>query len=177
MTFRVVVPYAKGFLDDRVVPAIENQGYTPELIECVNEVGHPYSYPLILRSLLLSGDDVLIIEQDNESRPGFIKSLEECEHYWCFFAYDFGDQTYEDAIDNGRREAGPLGRGFSPLGHTRFRAGVGEWIRETLDEDYFARTWVARDTFVAGALGVQGYEAHRHPGKCFHHHKYEPRPT
>lgn len=154
------------------MPAIEAQGYTPELIECVNEVGHPDSYPMILRRLLLGPDDVCIIEHDNESRPGFLKDLEECPEPWCFFAYDFGGQTYEQAVEDGHPESAPLGGGFAPLGHTKFRAGTCEPIRSTLESDFFARTWVARDTFVAGALNLLGVMAHRHPGKCVHWHEY-----
>ena len=84
---------------------------------------------------------------------------------------------HEEAIEGGGRVSAPLGTGFAPLGHTRFRQGFCEPIRSTLEEDFFQRTWVARDTFVAGALNLLGFKAHRHPGKCFHHHPYPERPT
>lgn len=173
----VVVPFARGFLHQRVVPSIEAQGYDPVLIECANEVGHPDSYPMILRRYLLGAEDVCIVEHDNESRPGFLKGLEMCPQPWCFHAYDFGGQTYEQACEQGHPESAPLGGGFAPLGHTRFRAGAAEPIRETLESDFFARTWVARDTFVAGAMNLLGLMAHRHPGKSIHHHQYAVGPT
>lgn len=169
---KVIVPYARGLLHERVVPAIERQGYIPELIECVNVVGHPDSYPNILRRYLLGDEDVCIIEHDNESRPGFLRDLDECPEPWCFFAYDFGSQTFEEALGDPRPESAPLGQGFAPLGHTRFRAGFCEQIRSTLESDFFGRTWVSRDTFVAGALNLLGHKAHRHPGKGIHHHPY-----
>jgi hypothetical protein len=168
---RVVVPYAPGLLHPRVVPGIEMQGYEPELIECVNVVGHPHSYPNILREAFLSGDDFCLIEHDNESRPGFLKSLEDCPEPWCFFAYDFR-VSFEDALHQPTVNSAPLGVDFAPLGHTRFRGELGEQIRSTLESDFFQATWVSRDTFVCGALTAIGYQAHRHPGKAFHHHAY-----
>lgn len=158
-------------LHPRVVPAITAQGYAAETIECVNIVGHPMSYPMILHDLLLSGEDICIIEHDNESRPGFLAELDECPEPWCFFAYDLA-QTWEESIGQPTATSAPLGVNFSPLGHTRFRAGVGDHIRETLEADFFLATWSARDTFISGALMTVGFEAHLHPGKCFHHHPY-----
>jgi hypothetical protein len=168
---RVVVPYAPGFLHERVVPAILAQGYAAETIECVNIVDHPMSYPRILADLLLGDEDVCIIEHDNESRPGFLQDLEDCPEPWCFFAYDLS-QRWEDAVLQPSVTSAPLGVDFAPLGHTRFKAGLGENIRDTLESDWFKSTWVARDTFVAGALSVMGFKAHRHPGKAIHHHPY-----
>jgi hypothetical protein len=161
-------------LDPRVVPAITSQGYACETIECVNIVDHPMSYPRILADLLLSNEDVCIIEHDNESRPGFLKELDDCPEPWCFFAYDLST-TWEEAIGQPTATSAPLGVTFAPLGHTRFRAGVGQHIQSTLEHDFFKSTWTARDTFVSGALQVQGFEAHLHPGKCFHHHPYHGR--
>jgi hypothetical protein len=169
----VIVPYAEGLLHDRVVPSITRQGYSPTLIRCVNTVGHPDSYPMILRQYLLGEEDVVIVEHDNESRPGFLASYEECPEPWCFHAYDFGPQTWEQAIEEGRPDSAPMGSGFAALGHTRFRAGFCEPIRSTLESDFFARSWVSRDTFVAGALNLLGFSAHRHEGKSVHHHPYE----
>lgn len=168
---RVVVPYAPGLLHPRVVPAIEEQGYVPELYECVNIVGHRMSYPALLRDWFLSGEDFCIIEHDNESRPGFLNTLRYCEEPWCFFAYNFR-VTYEDAVQQPTVNSGPLGVNFAPLGHTRFKGGLGDEIRSLLDADFFQATWVSRDTFVSGALTALGYQAHRHPGKAFHHHPY-----
>jgi hypothetical protein len=168
---RVVVPYAPGCLHERVVPAIEAQGYVPELIECVNVVGHPQSYPAILRDLLLSGDDFCIIEHDNESRPGCLADLEACPEPWCFYAYDFR-VSFEDAVHQPTVNSAPLGVDFAPLGHTRFRGGLGQQIESTITSEFFLATWVSRDTFVAGALTALGFQAHRHAGKVFHHHPY-----
>jgi hypothetical protein len=175
---RVVIPYHKAALHPRVVPAVTAQGYEPTLIEIVNEVGHRDSYPVILAKFLLSGDDVCFIEHDNESRPGFLTDLEQCPEPWCFFAYDFSI-TYEEAIgevtpDHAKRSptSAPLGTDFAPLGHTRFKSGVGNQIAETLTSDFFLATWVSRDTLIAEALNELGYLPHRHRGKCFHHHPY-----
>lgn len=165
------MPHAPGLLHPRVVPAIERQGYAAELYECVNIVGHPMSYPALLSSWLLSGDDVCVIEHDNESRPGFLDALAECPEPWCFFAYDFR-VSFEDAVSQPTVNSGPLGVDFAPLGHTRFRGGLGEEIRSLLEADFFRATWVSRDTFVSGALAALGYQAHRHPGKAIHHHPY-----
>ena len=168
---RVIVPYVPGLLHPRVVPAIVAQGYEPEAIECVNIVGHPRSYPRILRDAFLSGDDFLIVEHDNESRPGFLDDLRDCPEPWCFFAYDFR-VTFEDAVQQPTVMGAPLGVDFAPLGHTRFRGGLGRQIESTVTSEFFLATWVGRDTFVSGALRALGYKAHRHPGKAFHHHPY-----
>lgn len=170
---RVIVAYYPGCLHERVAPAIRAQGYEPELHECVNVVGHPASYPALLRDLLLSGEDVCVVEHDVESRPGFLADLEACPEPWCFFAYDFR-VSYEDAVHQPTVNSAPLGVDFAPLGHTRFRAGVGAGIESTLTSTFFLSTWVSRDTFVAGALVALGLRAHRHPGKAFHHHPYAP---
>jgi hypothetical protein len=172
---RVVVPFFPGILHPKVVPAITAQGYAAETVECVNVVGHPQSYPYILADALLGPDDVCIVEHDNESRPGFLKDLDDCPEPWCFFAYDLGQQTFEEAVSQPRADSAPLGVDFAPLGHTRFKAGVCEPIRSTLEADFFRSTWVSRDTFVSGALNAIGIRAHRHPGKCFHHHPYGDR--
>ena len=153
------------------MPAIVAQGYVAVMITAVNEVGHPYSYPMILQRELLSGEDVCIIEHDNESRPGFLKDLEDCPEPWCFFAYDLS-QPWEEAVRQPSVTSAPLGVDFAPLGHTRFKGGVGEKIRATLEDPLFLSTWVARDVWITGALIDAGYTAHRHPGKCLHHHPY-----
>jgi hypothetical protein len=168
---RVIVPFAPGCLDDRVIPAIEAQGYIPEVIECVNMVGHPHSYPMILRDLFLSGDEFCVIEHDNESRPGCLDALRDCSEPWCFFAYDFR-VPFEEAVQQPTVNSAPLGVDFAPLGHTRFKSYVGRQIESTVTAEFFLVTWVSRDTFVAGALTALGYQAHRHPGKVFHHHPY-----
>lgn len=168
---RVIVPYLPGLLHPRTVPSIQRQGYEPELIACVNEVGHPDSYPAILRRLLLGDEDFCIIEHDNESRPGFLDALADCPEPWCFFAYDVRT-TWEEATMQGTPTSAPLGVDFAPLGHTRFRSGFGSLIRETLDTDWFQSTWTARDTFISGAYNALGYQAHRHVGKALHHHPY-----
>jgi hypothetical protein len=175
VSFRVLVPFAPDCLHERVIPSILAQDYVPEVIECVNIVGHPKSYPAILRDVLLSGDDVCIVEHDVESRPGFLVTLEQCPEPWCFFAYDFF-VPYEQAVHQPTVNSAPLGVNFAPLGHTRFRGGVGEDIRSTLESDFFQATWVSRDTFVAGVLVAMGYTAHRHPGKAIHRHPYATRP-
>lgn len=154
-----------------MVPSIRQQGYEPELVECVNIVGHPLSYPRILRDLLLSGDDVCIIEHDNESRPGFLADLERCPEPWCFFAYDL-IRSWEECTNQGTATSAPLGMDFAPLGHTRFRGGVGDKLRDMLDTEWFLSTWVSRDTFISHGMNALGYQAHCHPGKCFHHHPY-----
>lgn len=169
---RVIVPHAPGLLHERVVPAIEAQGYEPELIECVNIVGHPQSYPMILQRELLSGVDVCIVEHDVESRPGFLDDLDICPLPWCFNAYDFS-VPFEDALKQPHLRSGPLGVDFAPLGHTRFKAGVGQEIEETLRDPLFLATWVARDVWIAGALVKVGIQAHRHPGKALHWHPYD----
>ena len=183
---RVVVPHAPGLLHPRVIPSLVTQvdahgeHYVIQQVECVNIVGHPFSYPALLADWLTCGEDVCIVEHDNESRPAFLKSLDECPEPWCFFAYDFGRQTFEEAIGDPGHPAhlrphattAPLGADVAPLGHTRFRAGVGDLIRDTLDAPFFRETWVSRDTFVSGALNAVGLVPHRHPGKCYHHHPY-----
>lgn len=168
---RVVVPFAPGLLDGRTVPSITAQGYDPEVTECVNIVGHPRSYPALLREWFLSDDDFCIIEHDNESRPGFLDALRDCPEPWCFFAYDLS-VPFEQAVQQPTVTSAPLGVDFAPLGHTRFRAGLGTEIRSTLDAEFFQATWVSRDTFVSGALSALGFSAHRHPGKALHHHPY-----
>ncbi len=175
---RVVVPYHAAVLHPRVVPAVTAQGYEPYLIEVVNEVRHPDSYPMILARFLLCGEDVCFIEHDNESRPGFLDDLETCPEPWCFFAYDFGI-SYEEAIgeetpNHAKRNptSAPLGSHFAPLGHTRFKGGVGDKIAQLLSSDFFLATWVSRDTLIAEALNEVGLFPHRHRGKCFHHHPY-----
>ena len=172
---RVVVPYVEGMLHARVVPAIRAQGYEPELVECVNMVGHPSSYPCILRDLLLSDEDFCVIEHDNESRPGFLDALVECPEPWCFFAYDMS-VPWEEAVNQPTVNSAPLGVGFAPLGHTRFRAGLGREIEATVTTEFFLATWASRDTFISGALMALGHLAHRHPGKALHHHPYAGRP-
>lgn len=167
---RVVVPYFPNCLHPRVVPAIQAQGYEPTLLVCSNERGAVNTYPHYLRGLLLSSDDVCIIEHDNESRPGFLADLEACPEPWCFFAYDLYRPWDEHTSQAGGSQAQSVD--FAALGHTRFRAGVGEDIRELLESRLFLSSWVARDTFISGALTAAGYVAHRHPGKCFHHHPY-----
>jgi len=169
---RVVVPYARGLLHPRVVPAIVMQGYDPEMYECVNAVGDPRSYPALLREWFYSGTDFCVIEHDNESRAGFLDDLRDCPEPWCFFAYDLY-RPFEEVVNQPTDVSAPLGVDFSALGHTRFRAGLGEEIRELLDAPFFSLTWAARDTFISGALHAIGYVAHRHPGKAFHHHPYQ----
>lgn len=161
---RVVVPYTD--LHPRVVPAIEAQGYHAETWRMVNEV----HYPHLLRELFASGEDFCLIEHDVESRPGFLESLEECPAPWCFNAYDF-TIPYDEAVCND----GPisvLADHFSPLGHTRFRGGVGKVIAQTLDSPDFLSSWISRDTRVSAALVAAGYRAHRHKGKALHRHDY-----
>lgn len=171
---RVILPYTQAWLHPRVLPSLWKQGYSVETIECVNRVGHERSYPLILRDALLSGDDVCLIEHDVESRPGFLHELEICPEPWCFFAYDFR-VPWEQAISETVATSAPLGVDFAPLGHTRFRGGVGEKIRDLLTSAVFSATWVGRDAFVAPALSEAGVRAHMHPGKAIHHHNYRER--
>ena len=168
---RVVVPYSPGQLHPRVVPSIVAQGYEAETYECVNIVGDPMSYPALLHQWLTSGEDVCIVEHDNESRPGFLADLDACPEPWCFYAYDLSI-PWEDAILDPGPNSAPLGELFAPLGHTRFRAGVGDLILPTLTAGWFRESWVARDTWVSGALNAVGLIPHRHPGKALHHHQY-----
>ena len=174
---RVVVPYAPGLLHPRVVPSLVDQvdangdRYIVETYEVVNVVGHPLSYPSLLADWLTCGEDVCIIEHDNESRPGFLAGFEACGEPWCFHAYDLSI-PWEEAVENPSGGAAPLGHGLAPLGHTRFRAGFGDQITETLEAWWFQSSWVSRDTFVSGALNALGHVPHKHPGKAGHHHPY-----
>lgn len=174
----VVVPHHPDLLHPRVVPAIRAQGYTPRVISVVNEVGHLDSYPMILATFLLADVDVCFVEHDNESRPGFLDDLRDCPKPWCYFAYNFSI-PYDDAISGPSDDSAhltptnaPLGVNFAPLGHTRFKAGVGNAIATTLQSAFFQATWVSRDTLIAEALNEVGLFPHRHEGKCFHHHPY-----
>lgn len=173
---RVVVADG-GCLHPRVVPSITAQGYEPAVLRCVNIVGDPLSYPQILRAELLGSQDVCFVEHDNESRPGFLRDLEDCPEPWCFFAYDFAI-PYDEAVGITKPDAAlglpavALGANFAPLGHTRFRAGVGESIRELLESHFFGSTWVSRDNLIADGLNRAGLAPHRHRGKCIHHHPY-----
>lgn len=141
------------------------------MIECANFVGHPRSYPQLLREYFLAGEDFCIIEHDNESRPHFLDDLRDCPQPWCFFAYDLYT-SWEDATSQPTAWSAPLGVDFAPLGHTRFKAGLGQEIESILSADYFLSSWVSRDTFISGALTALGYIAHRHPGKAIHWHPY-----
>jgi hypothetical protein len=173
----IVVVADGGHLHPRVVPSIKAQGYEALVIKCVNEVGHPLSYPRVLAAFMLNAGDVCFIEHDNESRPDFLDDLRDCPEPWCYFAYDLS-VDYDTAVGITKPEPGlgrpsaPLGNEFAPLGHTRFRAGVGEKIRDLLESDFFAATWVSRDVLIAGALNDAGYLPHRHRRKCLHHHSY-----
>ena len=166
-------------LHPRVVPSLLSQvdprgeRYVIEQVEVANIVGHPLSYPALLLEWLTCGQDVCIVEHDNESRPGFLAGLEECPEPWCFHAYDLSI-PWEEAVERPSGDSAPLGGGLAPLGHTRFRAGLGDRIRETLESSWFQASWVSRDTFVSGALNALGYLPHRHPGKAGHHHDYGP---
>lgn len=167
----VIVAHAPGMLHPRVVPAIRRQGYEPTVIECENIVNSPRSYPGVLRAAFESGRDFCVIEHDVESRPGFLSALEECPTPWCFFAYDFSIK-YEDAVLQPMVRSAPLGVGFAPLGHTRFRKELAPAVLPTVNSELFQASWVARDAFTTGALSAAGYLAHRHPGKAMHHHDY-----
>jgi hypothetical protein len=174
---RVLVPFYGDLLHPRVIPSLVSQvdadgnRYVIEQVECVNIVGHPFSYPALLADWLTCGADVCIVEHDNESRPGFLAGFESCPEPWCFHAYDLS-VPWEDAVGLTSDRSAPLGLGLAPLGHTRFRAGVGDLIAETLDAPWFRETWVSRDTFISGALNALGMAPHRHPGKAGHHHPY-----
>ncbi len=149
-----------GKLHPRVIPAITRQGYTPLQLVC-NPAPGPASYPGWLASLLTLGRNVCIIEHDVESRPGFLRDLQACPEPWCFFAYDFST-SYEDTM---------VGTGFTPLGHTRFRAGVGTLIADLLDSEEFGSAWDGRDKLISAALAAF-VKPHRHRGKAIHWHRY-----
>jgi len=172
---RVIVPYFPGLLHPRTIASIVAQGYVPERRECVNRVGHPQSYPMILTKLFESGEDFCIVEHDIESRPGFLGALEDCPSPWCFNAYDFSI-PWEEAIGQPSDTSAPLGVYACPLGHTRFRGGLYETLREVLHSDIFQMSWVGCDTWLGNRLNDIGMIPHRHPGKVIHHHPYAKRP-
>jgi hypothetical protein len=164
---RVVVPYVPGMLHPRVVPALQREGYRPELIECTG----PGDYPAALAAYLICGEDVLIVEHDVEVRPGFIASLDGCPCPWGFFAYDL-KARYEESCWGPDGAWGTIPDWFAPLGCTRFRAGVGTAILPEITSADFLSHWLSRDVIITGALRKRGLRPHRHPGKAVHWHRY-----
>lgn len=156
----LVVPSVPGSLHPRVVPAITNQGYVPKMVT----VGNDDHYPHLLRDLFESGKDFCVIEQDVESRPGFLSDFEACPEPWCYFAYHF-ELPYDQAI-------GFQKPWFAPLGHTRFKEGVGEKIASLLGSPEFLSHWLSRDVMISDALHKAGFSAHRHRGFALHWHRY-----
>jgi hypothetical protein len=149
---RVVVPFVEGMLHPRVLPAIERQGYVAVPVQLYEVI----DYSVLVGELLASGSDFIIVEQDVETRSGFLHGFEECSEPWCFHAYRFAG-SYEDA---------GLGN-LVPLGCTRFRAEIGK------PAGLERRHWLGFDRHLAEVLLGEGHKPHRHPGDCVHHHDYQ----
>jgi len=156
----VVVPYVRGFLHPSVVPAICDQGYTPELIEVRNDPPeqNPQHYSEVIRGLLRYNDDVCIIEHDVESPPGFIDSFRDCGEPWCWHNYLFEENKLNAP-------------GF---GHTRFRGGVGAKLYDRFGPDLLRNApWPWVDSYLNDLVKEApelGLCAHLHDGMPVHHY-------
>jgi hypothetical protein len=157
----VAVPVVEGMLHDRVLPAIERQGYEPEVIPT-----DPPPYPVVLARLFQrmqwKMSDLTIIEQDVESRTGAIESFIACPEPYCFHAYKF-NTTFDAA-----------GLDYAPLGHTRFRWAVSDHLRDlTQTDEWRVAGYCDLDKIIGNYLRTEGIEPHRHEGDVIHHHNYE----
>lgn len=168
---RVTICAGPAGAPDRVRAAVVRQGYRDQVVRC-QDPPSAWSYPSVLGRLLTAGEDVCIIEHDVESRLGFLADLDACPEPWCFFAYDFS-VPYEEAMCGPGGETGPVtAPWFAPLGHTRFRAGVGTAVNDLFTSEDWLSTWVGRDGPLSRALSEAGYLPHRHRGKAIHWHPY-----
>lgn len=130
-------------------------------VECFDPPSE-WSYPAELARWLTSDRDVCVIEHDVESRPGFLAGLDACPEPWCFHAYPFSHDW----------DACGIGPEFAPLGHTRFRAGVGTTVKDLLESDEWLSDWRSRDALLSPALNAAGFMPHRHRGSAVHWHDY-----
>jgi hypothetical protein len=156
----IVVPFVEGMLHPRVVPAIEAQGYTPMLKELPREGAR---YPRLLLELFAAWEDFTVIEQDIESRPGFLDGLRDCPESWCFHAYPLSVPFNETNLP------------YAPLGHTRFRAGLWHLVSDLVFDERWLETWVARDAYLGWHLLGKGLKPHRHGGDALHLRSYDER--
>lgn len=150
----VAVTYLDGMLHDRVVPAIERQGYRPRLLP----VDRSYQPQLAqVFAVLSSGADVALIDQDVESRCGFLDDLDACPEPLCYHAYAMA-QPFDDT--------------FAPfaLGHSRFKAQLGRPLLALAATDRWKRAhWTQCETLIVETVGIA---PHRHDGDAIHHHRY-----
>lgn len=163
----MTVPYVEGGLHPRVLPAIAAQGYAVDPVQMIDD----RFYAALLRRGLTSGEDFYVVEQDVESRPGFLDDLDRCPEPWCYFAYDFS-VPYEESCYGPDGQTGLIPDWFAPLGHARFSAGIGTRIADLLNSEEFLSHWLSRDYLICKAFRKLGRFPHRHRGKAIHWHDY-----
>lgn len=145
-----------------MVPAIRAQGYEPLLVP----LGPPdrvNGYPAALRALFFAEVDFCVVEHDIESTPGALGALDSCPEPWCWHAYDLDIEWERSGMDKPH---------FAMLGHTRFRAGLGDVLAPLLSSERWFDHWDGRDRLLVMALEQAGHRPHRHHPKVLHHHDY-----
>jgi hypothetical protein len=146
----VFIPFVEGMLHDRVVPAIERQGYQPAL---VSVAGCDESYWMVLTEIARREPNSLcVVEHDVESQPDYLDELRDCPEPYCFNAYDFRAGDWEDVNIE-----------YAPLGHTRF-AGEALLILATLPR----RHWIGLDKWIGERMAACGIRPHMHGGRVVH---------
>ena len=153
-----------GRLDRHVIPAIEAQGYHPELVDCTAD---ETCYARALAGLFGGSEPFCTVEHDIEVPFGSLAWLEHCPDAWCFHGYDIRGRSWDELV-----EVGNLGW-LAPLGLTRFRPeALRGALAPVLDDAGWADTWQSRDTLISRALVDAGIAPHRHRPDATHHHDY-----
>ena len=132
--------------------------------DVVDVSGSNYDYWNEIRSRWTGHDDLIIIEQDVEIRPGVIESMEECDQDWCCYAYPIFRTkvrlrvglgcTKISAAAQRRVTSAAIAAGFELCAQCR---GQGCW-------------WHL-DGRIATMLKRAGFYPHVH-GDVIHHHDY-----
>jgi hypothetical protein len=154
----VAVPYIEGMLHPRTLPSIAAQGYAPHLYVHDRTPGIAPLYRHLFLRMFASGEDVAIVEQDKESRSGFLASYEECPMAVCFHGYQVR-QPFDQAM---------AGATFASFGHIRFRGHLGARLLELTETDRWKNAHRSEcEGLVAQWLKIKPC---LHPGEVVHHH-------
>ncbi len=150
---KVVCFFASNLRPETSISVI---AYAPgaEFVDCSSD---NFAYWKAFRERWNSGEDLVVIEQDNEIRADTIAQLDACQQHWCTFPYRVVSQSGIDGV------------AAESLGCTRFSAELQSKVkaRHISQDDY--RHWRQLASRVSVTLTRYGYRPHLH-GTLNHYH-------